>query len=172
MPSIDGKLITQSILKLIDDNGIEDKDFANLIEKSTRTLARIRKGEALFNINAINVSILFFNKTLQELNSTNICSEANSRNVLKALHKDNPAFSSLLEKRPSITYAITYCLLNNEEFRSAGMTVDSIKRFLRSFGWSYSSSYISNAMVRNKEHIAVAGTKVADGNEVNIYKIK
>lgn len=172
MDSIDRKIITENILTLIDSNGIDDSDFAYLIEKSTRTLARIRNEKALFNIEAINLASSFFNKTLIELNSPKIHIEEDSRNILKQIHKDNVAFYSLLEKRPSITYAITYYLLKNEQFCSTGMIVDKIKKFFDSFGWNYSSSYISSAMMRNSEYISVADTEIVDGNKVNIYKAK
>ena len=169
MSSINRKIITQNILKLIDCNGVDDKDFANLIEKSTRTLVRIRKGESLFDIDAINIASSFFKKSLMELNSQDIQIEEDSRNTLKLVHKDNIAYYSLLEKRPSITYAITYYLLKNDEFCSKGMIVDKIKKLFESFGWNYSSSYISSSMVRNNKYIVVSGTKIVDGNEVNIY---
>ncbi|WP_286857510.1 MULTISPECIES: hypothetical protein [Sphingobacterium] len=172
MTSINRKVITENILKLIDSNGIEDNDFAHLIEKSTRTLSRIRKGQSLFNIDAINVASSFFDKSLIELNKQNIVIEADSRSTLKRIHKNNVAYSSLLEKRPSITYAITYHLLNNKEFCSTGMIVDKIKKLFESLGWNYSSSYISSSMRRNSKYIAVAGTMMVDGNEVNVYKSK
>ncbi len=172
MTSINRKVITENIIKLIDSNGIEDNDFANLIEKSTRTLSRIRNGHQLFNIDAINVASSFFDKSLIQLNKQNMVIEADSRNKLKHMHKSNVAYSSLLEKRPSITYAITYHLLNNKEFCSTGMIVYKIKKFFESLGWNYSSSYISNAMARNSEYVVVAGTAIVDGNKVNIYKSK
>ncbi|WP_156169849.1 hypothetical protein [Sphingobacterium sp. IITKGP-BTPF85] len=172
MMNIDRKIITKNILKLIDSNGINDTDFANLIDKSTRTLARIRKEKALFNIEDINIASSFFNKTLIEFNSPEIAIEGNSRNILKQIHKDNVAYYSLLEKRPSITYAITFYLLKNEQFCSAGMIVEKIKNFFESFGWYYSSSYISSAMVRNSEYVSVSGTEIIDGNKVNVYKAK
>lgn len=172
MTSINRKIITENILKLIDGNGIEDSDFANLIEKSTRTLSRIRKGQSLFNIDAINIASSFFDKSLIKLNEPDIVIEIDSRNNLKQIHKNNVAYFSLLEKRPSITYAITYHLLNNKEFCSTGMIVDKIKKFFESLGWNYSSSYISSSMTRNSKYIAVAGTEIVDGNEVNVYKSK
>lgn len=172
MTSINREVITENILKLIDSNGIEDNDFAHLIEKSTRTLSRIRKGQSLFNIDAINVASSFFDKSLIELNEQEIVIENDSRNKLKHIHKNNVAYSILLEKRPSITYAIIYYLLNNKEFCSKGMIVDKIKKFFESLGWNYSSSYISSSMSRNSKYIVVAGTVIIDGNEVNVYKSK
>ncbi len=170
MTSINREVITENILKLIDSNGIEDNDFAHLIEKSTRTLSRIRKGQSLFNIDAINVASSFFDKSLIELNEQEIVIENDSRNKLKHIHKNNVAYSNMLEKRPSITYAITFHLLSNKEFCSKGMIVDKIKKFFESLGWNYSSSYISSSMTRNSKYIVVAGTVIVDGNEVNVYK--
>ena len=133
---------------------------------------RKRVRNAFFNIESTNIASSFFNKTLIELNSPEIHIEKDSRNILKQIHKDNVAYFSLLEKRPSITYAITYYLLKNDQFCSEGMIVDKIKFFFESFGWNYSSSYISSAMVRNNEYVSVAGTEIVDGNKVNIYKAK
>lgn len=172
MTRINRKVITENILKLIDSNGIEDSDFANLIEKSTRTLSRIRKGQSLFNIDAINIASSFFDKSLIELNEPDIVIEIGSRNNLKQIHKNNVAYFSLLEKRPSITYAITYYLLNNKEFCSKGMIVDKIKKFFESLGWNYSSSYISNSMARNNKDIQISGTEIVGGNKVNVYRSK
>ena len=172
MSNIDRKFITRNILSLIDYSGVADIDFANLIEKSSRTIIRIRKGEALFSIEDINVATEFFNKSLFELNTRNVEFEENFRNNLKEIHKSNTSFSNVLEKRPSITYAITYYLLKNKEFRTSGLSVDKINKFFNSFGWDYSSSYISGAMSRNKKLIGIVGTEIVDGNEVNIYKAK
>lgn len=172
MSNIDRKFITQNILNLIDFSGVADIDFANLIEKSARTIVRIRKGEALFTIEDINIAIEFFNKPLTELNTKNIQFEDNFRNNLKATHKSHTSFYTVLDKRPAITYAITYYLLKNEEFCTSGLTVDKINQFFNSFGWDYSSSYVSSAMNRNKKLIDIVGTKIIDGNEVNIYKAK
>lgn len=43
MSDINRKIITKNILELIDGNGINDNEFANLIEKLAKTLVRIRK---------------------------------------------------------------------------------------------------------------------------------
>lgn len=172
MTSIDRKFITENILNLLDYSGVADSDFANLIEKSSRTMVRIRKGEALFTIESINIAAQFFDKTLDELNTIKIEFEQNFRNKLKEIHKSNTSYYAILEKRPAITYAINYYLLEHYEFQTSGMIVDNIKDFFISFGWEYSSSYISSSMNRSKKQIFVAGTEIKDGNEVNIYKKK
>ncbi|SFS88688.1 hypothetical protein [Sphingobacterium wenxiniae] len=172
MTSIDRKFITENILKLLDYSGVADSDFANLIEKSSRTMVRIRKGEALFTIESINIATQFFDKTLDELNTIKVEFEENYRNKLKDIHKSNTSFYAVLEKRPTITYAIKYYLLEYHEFQTSGMIVDKINDFFNSLGWEYSSSYISSSMSRHKKQIYVAGTKIVDGNKVNVYKKK
>lgn len=172
MKEIDRKFITENILKLLDYSGVADNDFANLIEKSSKTILRIRKGTALFNVESINIAIDFFDKTLDDLNSNNIEFEEGYRNILKQKHKSNTNFYAILDERPTITYAIKYYLLENEEFKLNGLHVGAIRGFFNSFGWDYSSAYISSSMNRNKKQIYIAGTKIVDGNKVNVYQAK
>lgn len=172
MISIDRKFITENILNLLDYCGVADSDFANLIEKSSRTMVRIRKGEAIFTIESINIATQFFDKTLDQLNTIKIEFEENYRNKLKDIHKSNTSFYSILDKRPAITYAITYHLLANKEFELSGLHVEAIQEFFKSYGWDFSSSYISSSMIRRSDDVFIAGTKIVDGNTVNIYKKK
>lgn len=171
MKNLNRLLVTQNILKLIDYSGITDIDFANLLEKSVRTIKRIREQHSLFTIDDINKSASFFQIDILTMNNIKIEFEENFRHKLLAKHKKHTAYSSILEKKPSISYAIKYYLLKEQKIK-VGLTVHQIKEYFSALKWDYSSSYISTAMVRNKDLIEISYTKIVNGKKINVYRQK
>lgn len=172
MEKIDRRFITDNIIRLIDFSGIDDVHFAHIIEKSTRTVARIRNGDALLSIENINIAADFFKKDLTVLNTQIVEYEYDFRNTLKELHKNNLQYYNILEKTPSITYAIKYYLIENEDFRKKGFIVDQINDFFKSYNWEYESAYISSAMTRNEDLVFILTKTIINGKTVNIYSAK
>src|SRR5690606_26342816 len=113
----------------------------------------IKKEEAEFSIDDINKACDFFRKTINNLNTKQIEIDYNLRDNLILAHKKNPEYSTLLEDDPSITYAINYELLRNEEFRTKGLGSGKIKELFKKRGWNFKSGYISTAMARNADRI-------------------
>lgn len=170
MKNLDTTFITTNILKLIDYAGITDIAFANLINISVRHLKRIRKREADFNPDHINKAAQFFIVPIQKLNSQEIEYEYLYRIKLAKKHKNNSEYASILNGRPSITYAIAYVLIYDEKFRNEGLVTGDIQDLFARIGWSYSSSYISSALERNRDLVEIAGCKIERGKKVNIYR--
>ncbi|SJN49834.1 hypothetical protein [Sphingobacterium sp. JB170] len=171
MKNLNRLTVTQNILKLIDQSGITDVEFANLLEKSVRTIKRIREQQSLFTVDDINKSASFFQIDIRKMNNSKIKFEDNFRHNLLAKHKHHTAYSPLLEKKPSISYAIRYYLLKEQKFK-IGLTVHEIKEYFSVLKWDYSSSYISTAMVRNNDLIEISQTKIVNGKKINVYRKK
>lgn len=169
MKSIDRSFISQNILKLINYAGVSDVDFANLLDISKRTILRIRNNEAYFGVKDINIAADFFQIPVSKINSQMVKFEENYRHKLIEKHKNNTEYLSILNKRPSITYAIEFYLLKNQDFQDKGFVVKEIENFFKQLNWDFSSSYISNAMTRNSNFVKVNYTKVINSKEVNVY---
>jgi len=153
MANLNKELIRQNIFQLLDDSGLTDLAFANLLDLSEKQIRLIKKKEAEFSIDDINKSCDFFRKTINNLNTKQIETDYNLRDTLILAHKKNPEYSTLLEDNPSITYAINYELLRNEEFRTKGLGSGKIRELFEKRGWNFKSGYISTAMVRNADRI-------------------
>lgn len=149
---------------------MSDLDFANILEKSDRTLKRMRNGEAEFNIDDVNLSVSFFGSQIADLNKGNFLAKSHFRHHLIDKHKNNTEYSVILKKRPTITFAIQYYLMIDPAFAQNGYSVNEIKTFFEKLSWKYSSAYISSAMARSNPMIQISGTKIVRGKKINIYK--
>lgn len=155
MAILNKDLITKNLFVLLEFSGISDISYANLLNVSSKQIKRIKKGEAEFSIDNINKSCDFFKQSLERINNKEIIPDFNFRKKLLDIHKDNTEYSAILEKRPSITYAINFELLNNEKFLKGKLTVKEIGEIFRDRGWIFTSSYISLALKRNLDKINI-----------------
>lgn len=153
MANLNKELIKRNIFKLLHYSGLTDLNFANLLGISDKQIKRIRKGEAEFSIDDINKSCDFFKKSITMINNKEIVIDRLFRDKLIVQHHGNIEYSKILEDRPSITYAITFELLENKTFKSKQLTVAEIKDIFLARNWDYSSSYISLSMKRNEDKI-------------------
>lgn len=153
MTNLNKELIRMNILKLLDYSGLTDVSFANLLDVSDKTIKRIRKGEAQFDIDAINIACDFFKRSFASINNKEIEVDRLYRDKLISQHKGNPEFSVILSNQPSITYAINFELLPNKKFRTKGLSIAEIQKLFEARGWEFSSSYISTAMAWNEDKI-------------------
>lgn len=153
MANLNKELIRKNIFKLLDYSGLTDLAFANLLDVSEKQIRLIKSDVAEFSIDDINKACDFFRKSLASINNKEVEVDRMFRDKLIAQHKSNPEYSAILEKRPSITYAINFELLYNEKFLTKGLSVGDIDDLFEARGWKFSSSYISTAMARNMDKI-------------------
>ena len=153
MANLNKELITKNIFQLLDDSGLTDLAFANLLDRSEKQIRLIKKAKAEFNIDDINIACDFFRKTINSINTREIKPDFTLRDKLILAHKKNTEYSILLESRPSITYAINYELLQNKEFKEKGLGVSKIRELFEKRRWKFESGYISTAMTRNSNKI-------------------
>lgn len=170
MKDLNTKIIRENIFLLVDCSGISDVSFANVLGISTKNLKRIKKTTADFNIKNINKSSDFFQKTIDELNTKNLLIKLNLREELIFAHKGNSEYTTLLEKRPPITYALNYILFHNEKFKTTGLSTQQINTLFQEHNLKYSSSYISSAMSRNKDKIQIRPS--LENDKIFIYKLR
>lgn len=153
MANLNKALIKKNIFKLLDYSGLTDLAFANLLDLSEKQVRLIKGGSAEFSIDDINKACDFFRKSLASINNKEIEVDRLYRDKLISLHKNNPEYKAILEKRPPITYAINIELLYNEKFRTEGLSISEIRELFESRGWEFLSGYISTAMARNADKI-------------------
>src|SRR5690606_19770777 len=135
MANLNKELITKNIFQLLEDSGLTDLAFANLLDRSEKQIRLIKKAKAEFNIDDINIACDFFRKTINNINTREIKPDFMLRDKLILAHKKNTEYSILLESRPSITYAINYELLQNNEFKEKGLGVSKIRELFKKRGW-------------------------------------
>ncbi|WP_457941585.1 hypothetical protein M1D52_20400 [Olivibacter sp. SA151] len=153
MANLNKELIRKNIFKLLDYSGLTDLAFANVLDLSEKQVRLIKNESAEFSIDDINKACDFFRKSISSINNKEIEVDRKFRDKLITQHKNNPEYSIILEKRPSITYAINFELFHNEKFATEGIGIGSIKALFEDRGWKFSSGYISTAMDRNSDRI-------------------
>src|SRR3546814_17745361 len=90
MANLNKELIRQNIFQLLDDSGLTDLAFANLLELSEKQIRLIKKEEAEFSIDDINKACDFFRKTINNLNTKQIETDYNLKdNLILAKKKNN-----------------------------------------------------------------------------------
>lgn len=155
MAIFDKDLIKENLFILLDFSGLSDITFANLLDISSKQVKRLRKGEAEFSIDNINKACDFFSQSRQEINAREISPKISFRDNLIFIHKDNTEYSTILAKRPSITFAINFELFEHPLFLEGKLTVNEIGKIFKDKGWTFASSYISLAMKRNLDKIKI-----------------
>lgn len=153
MANLNKERIRKNIFKLLDYSGLTDLAFANLLDLSEKQVRLIKNGSAEFSIDDINKACDFFRKSGTSINNKEVEVDRMYRDRLIYLHKNNPEYQTILEKSPSITYAINFELFHDEKFRTKGLDIGEIKKLFEIRGWEFLSGYISTAMVRNADKI-------------------
>lgn len=153
MANLNKELIRRNIFRLLDDSGLTDLSFANLLDVSEKQIRLIKKNQAEFSIDDINKACDFFRKSINTINSKEVDIDPTLRDKLVIAHKNNTEYSILLETQPSITYAINYELFHNEDFKTKGLGTGKIKELFKKRGWDFKSGYVSTAMARNADKI-------------------
>jgi len=82
MANLNKELIRQNIFQLLDDSGLTDLAFANLLDLSEKQIRLIKKEEAEFSIDDINKACDFFRKTINNLNTKQIETDYDLRDNL------------------------------------------------------------------------------------------
>ncbi len=172
MAKLNLKNITRNIFKLLDYSGLTDIMFVNILGISEKQLRLIYSDEAEFNIENINKACELFAISINKINNGDIEIESSFREKLASKHKNNDEFNSFLQIRPSIRHAIRFILVQNLEFKNAGLIVSEIENLFLAKGWNYTSAYISTAMSRNDDLVEIKGTRIKNGKKVNVYTIR
>jgi len=153
MANLNKECIRKNIFKLVENTGLTEIAFANLLDLSEKQIRLIKNGSANFSIDDINKICDFFKIPFSSIIKKEVKLDRMLRDKLISKHKNNPEYRGILEKRPSITYAIEYELLFNHTFKTKGLGIAEIKKALEDRGWEFPSGYISTAMARSGDKI-------------------
>lgn len=155
----------KTIRKLL---ALSQLQFSIITGISKPSVINIESGNAGYNLNLLEKLILFSNYSLSELSSESFKADPSIRDQLIELYKKDPNYS-VLNKKPSIVYAIKYKLLQNE-FINQYRETNEIKKFFEKFGWHFDGPSISNALSRMPEFIEIK--KHGSKRNTNLYRKK
>jgi len=148
------QIIGINIRTLREGLGLSQLEFSNIVGISRASLINIESGKTGYNINLLDNILTFSNYKLQDL-STQIFHVPNDlRDKLANLYKKNPSIYTLLNRKPSIVYAINYKLLPSS-FLDSPKEINEIKSFFENLKWSFNGPSIQNALKRMPEHIII-----------------
>jgi len=153
MANLKKEQIRKNLFKLLDYSGLTDLAFANLLDLSEKQVRLIKSGSAEFSIDDINKACDFFRKSVTSINNKDVEVDRMYRDRLISSHKNNPEYRAILEKQPTITYAINFELFYNEKFKTKGLDINEIRKLFEARDWKFLSGYISTAMARNADKI-------------------
>ncbi|WP_182922497.1 helix-turn-helix domain-containing protein [Pedobacter planticolens] len=147
-------LLVQNINTLIEASGLTDEAFSNLMGFSLRKLKYIKAGKTEIKLKDLEAVSQFFNVSLREITARKLSLEAGFRNKLLKFHHKNKELVVLLEEQPSIVYSVKNVLIKDDFFKKT-VEIKEIKHFLLQYGWAYTSSAISMAMLRMPDLIKI-----------------
>ena len=167
MDKIDTIFIGKNVKSLREAIALSQHDFSLLLEISKRSVANIESGEKNIDVELLRkVKSLFFMYSRDQLCNDKIEIPHNLKEQLIKHFKDvKPEVVILLNKMPSIVYAIKFKLLRSD-FIDQYRETNEIKKFFERFGWEFEGTSITNALTRmpdlieSKRHISKGNTNV------------
>jgi transcriptional regulator with XRE-family HTH domain len=150
---------------------LSQHELSTLIPISKRSIAKIELGNPKLSVSKMNILLDFFNlSSLIELSTTNLQIDNELRNKLVIHHKEtHPEYLKLLTKTPNIVYAIDFKLLPSG-FLMTPKQIHEIRTYFAKFGWEYSSSSLTNALLRKSDQIKTV--KLKSAKDINLYSQK
>jgi len=146
--------IINNINKLIDATGLSDVSIANMLNLSIRKLKYLKRGKVKLKLIDIELFTNFFNVSIHDLSKINFKTNSQIRERLKEKYRGNVEYVIHFEQTPTITYSIQYVLINSPLFKKP-MEIKDIRSLLKSRGWIYRSSSISQALARQTELVEI-----------------
>lgn len=153
MNSIDPKIASSNILKLLHNSGISDEEFANLIEISIRWFKYIKSGQYFFKDSEIKTACEFFGQKIKYIGDRSFEVGNDLRDYLIKIHRNNDRYSAIVNSDPTIPYAIEFKLLNDPDFQKGKLEVKEINKIFNKYGWDFKSSSLSNALKKMNKYI-------------------
>lgn len=153
MNNIDPKIASDNILKLLHNSGISDEEFANLIEISIRWFKYIKSGQYFFKDSEIKIACELFGQKVKHIGDRLFEADNDLRDYLIKIHRNNDRYSAIVNKDPTIPYAIEFKLLNDPDFQKRKLEVKEINKIFNKYGWDFKSSSLSNALKKMSKYI-------------------
>ena len=169
MSKLNYKYIGANVKRLREALGLSQHNLSTLIPVSKRTIANIEAGNPDISIAHLNLLLEFFNlRDSNDLSKKDLIIKESFREKLISYHEiHNPDFNNLLNKTPTIVYAVKYKLLNSLFFKEFREIIE-IRSFFEEFGWEYKGSSITNALIRMPN--LIERKKHESKGNTNLYK--
>lgn len=165
MTKFDKRIIGINIKCLREALGLSQVDFSHLVGVSPGTITNIEYGRASNNLSTIERILVFFNLEVDALLNQEISIPLNFRETILSYHKTNKELLNLLDRQPTIVYAIKYKLLKSD-FLDIPREISEVKTYFEQFGWSFLGTSISNSLkrmanvIRIEEHPTKKNTSI------------
>lgn len=143
--------------------------FAELTGISRATLINIESGRTGYNLNLIDQILDFADYKIEDLSRENFIVDDNLRENLANKYKNNSDIYVILNRRPSIKYAIEYKLLKSN-FIIRPKEINEITDFFEKYGWHYLGTSIQNELKTMSDTITIEPHPTKKGT--NLYSRK
>lgn len=148
------KIIGRNVKKLREALNLSQLDFSSLIRLSRATLINIEAGKKAYSIDLIDEVAAFAHISAEDLLKENMDIPADKRESLITAYKGNPLISPILDRTPTIPYAIKYKLLVSD-FLLVPREINEIRHFFLDYGWDFKGTSLQNALKRMSDEIVI-----------------
>lgn len=159
------KIIGRNVKALREALDLSQLKFAELTDLSRATIINIESGKTGYNLNLIDKILAFTSYKIEDLSKENFAIHKDIRDELADKYKDAPSIYVILNKKPTIKYAIKYKLLTSRLLDSP-KEINEITRFFEKLGWDYLGTSIQNELkampnlIKIEPHPTKGGTHV------------
>ncbi|SEO12230.1 Helix-turn-helix [bacterium A37T11] len=161
--------VGKNVKKLREALDLSQLKFAELTGVSRTTIVNIEGGKSGFNLSLIEKILDFTVYNIEELSKENFKVRNDLREELASRYKENLSIYVILNKKPTIRYAIVYKLLNTN-LLDKPKEINAITKFFKKLGWLYLGTSIQNELKKMEDEILVQAHPTKKGT--NLYSKK
>jgi transcriptional regulator with XRE-family HTH domain len=147
MPEMNRKIVGENLRNLRDAIGLTQTDLGDLLSISKRSMANLEAGVEFDTFELINKLLDFYGLTFNDVGYELFLIPTNFREYILSKHLNNGEYSVLLNKIPSIPYAIKYNLLKGDFLNDPKQTYQ-IKEYFENIGWKWTGPALATALKR------------------------
>lgn len=163
MSEFNASILAQNVRNHIEASGLSREDVANLSEVSPGTLKNIEKGKVRSrdkNLDGVlNLLCLDYKIATRRLIKVPLF----YRDRLRKAHAKKENFKTLLDKDPSIGFALEYYLIPSGELKDP-KKIGDIRDYFLKLEWDWQTTLISGAIGKNKNRLNIK-TKSIEGSK-------
>lgn len=127
------KIIGRNVKSLREALDLSQLKFAELTDLSRATIINIESGKTGYNLNLIDKILAFTNYKIEDLSKENFIVRKDIRNELADKYSDSASVYVILNKKPTIKYAVMHKLFPSK-FLDTPKEINEITKFFRKFG--------------------------------------
>ncbi len=139
------KIIGRNVKALREALDLSQLKFAEMTDLSRATIINVESGKTGYNLNLIDKILAFTDYKIEDLSKENFIVRKDIRDELADKYRDFVEIHVILNKKPTIKYAVKHKLLPSK-FLSSPKEINEITRFFKKFGWNFLGTSIQNEL--------------------------